>query len=93
MSPPLVTCIKDASALTEKETDLIMVAKVTPQGLIIPPDLLVGIEAVEIRKEKDRITLVPTTTPDPILNLGKSPVPCSAPNASELHDKYLYGKP
>jgi virulence-associated protein VagC len=68
-----------------------MVAKVTSQGLIIPPDLLVGIEAVEIYKENDRIMLVPTTKPDPISNLGKNPVPCGLPDASEAHDKYLYG--
>ena len=47
-----------------------MVAKVTAEGLIIPPGLLVGIEAVEIRKEKDRITLIPTRSTDPVLELG-----------------------
>ncbi len=68
-----------------------MIAKVTPEGLVIPPALLVGIEAVEIRKESDRITLIPTTGPDPILNLGKNPVPCGLPDASALHDQYLAG--
>ncbi len=66
-----------------------MVAKVTAEGLLIPPALLVGIEAVEIRKESDRITLIPTTQADPILNLGRNPVPCGVPDASESHDQYL----
>jgi hypothetical protein len=68
-----------------------MVAKVTAQGLIIPPALLVGIEAVEIRKESDRITLIPTTQPDPILNLGSHPVPCGVTDGSALHDEYVSG--
>ncbi len=68
-----------------------MVAKVTAEGLLIPPDLLQGIEAVEIHKEKDRITLIPTSKPDPILNLGKSPVACGVPDASESYDQYLAG--
>lgn len=68
-----------------------MVAKVTPEGLIIPPGLLTGIEAVEIRKEKDRITLIPTRQPDPVLDLGSNPVACGAPDASEAHDQYLSG--
>ena len=68
-----------------------MVAKVTAEGVLIPPDLLVGIEAVEIRKESDRITLIPTTRPDPILDLGKTPVTCGLPEASALHDEYLAG--
>jgi virulence-associated protein VagC len=68
-----------------------MVAKVTSEGLLIPPALLVGIEAVEIRKEGDRITLIPTPQPDPILNLGRNPVPCGVTDASESHDQYLSG--
>jgi len=66
-----------------------MVAKVTTEGLLILPALLVGIEAVEIRKENDRITLIPTTQPDPIQNLGNHPVPCGVSDASESHDRYL----
>lgn len=68
-----------------------MVAKVTAQGLLIPSALLKGVEEVEIRKEKGRITVIPTAKTDPISCLGKRPVKCGLPDASENHDKYLYG--
>lgn len=29
---------------------------------------------------------------DPILGLGRDPVPCGTSDASEHHDRYLYGK-
>lgn len=68
-----------------------MKAKVTEQGVVIPKEFLEGIEEVEIRKENGSIVVVPTSTSDPILELGKHPVVCGAPDASEHHDKYLYG--
>ena len=68
-----------------------MKARVTDQGVVIPKDLLEGVEEVEIRKEDHFILVVPTLKGDPILGLGKHPVACGAPDASEHHDKYLYG--
>jgi len=66
-------------------------AKVTKRGLIIPKEMLAGAEEVEIRREDHRIVISPASTSDPILNIGKSPVECGVSDASEHHDKYLYG--
>lgn len=67
-----------------------MKTKVTKRGLVIPKDMLAGTEEVEIRKEDRRIVISLLTKPDPILNLGKHPVECGVPEASEHHDSYLY---
>ena len=64
-----------------------------------PRRLLEGIEEVEIKKENDVTTIMPTgqmnshsrrTQLDPIWSLGKNPMECSILDASEQHDKYLY---
>ena len=68
-----------------------MKAKVTKCGLIIPKEMLAGAEEVEIRREDHRIVISPVTKSDPIFNLGKRPVECGVSDASEHHDKYLYG--
>lgn len=44
-----------------------MRVKVTEQGLVIPKELLEGIQEVEIRRENHQIILVPMTEPDPML--------------------------
>jgi len=67
-----------------------MKAKVTEQGVVVPKEFLEGAEEVEIRKENGLIMIIPTTKGDPILELGKHPVMCGAPDASEHHDRYLY---
>ena len=36
-------------------------------------------------------TVIPLSAEDPILGLGEQPVVCDAPDASEAHDRYLYG--
>lgn len=68
-----------------------MKAKVTKRGLIIPKEMLEGAEEVEIRKKDHRLVIWPVSKGDPILNLGKHPVECGATDASEHHDRYLYG--
>ena len=68
-----------------------MKAKVTKHGLIIPKEMLTGVEEVEIIKRDHRIVISPITRSDPILNLGKRPVECGVPDASENHNSYLYG--
>ena len=65
--------------------------KVTEQGVLIPRTLLEGMDEVEIRKENGIITVMPAAQTDPISHLGEHPVECGAPDASEQHDKYLYG--
>ena len=67
-----------------------MKARVTEQGVVIPKELLVGVEEVEIQQEANLIVIISTTRNDPILELGKDPVTYGAPDASENHDKYLY---
>ena len=69
-----------------------MVAKVTKEGLLIPRSLLRGITAVEIRRTKNRITLLPSPKPDPIRKLGRKPVPTGCRDASDHHDIYVYGR-
>lgn len=68
---------------------VIMKARVTEKGVTIPKTLLEGIDAVEIRKEKNVITVVPLKD-DPILGLGSQPVEGDVTDASENHDDYLY---
>ena len=58
---------------------------------MIPKEFLEGIEEVEIRKADNLVVIVPTTKRDPILDLGRHPVKCGASDASERHDRYLYG--
>ncbi len=66
-----------------------MLAKVTDDGLTIPKHLLLGAETVEIKKEGGVLVIVPVPAAEPLLSLGKEPVPCGAPDASERHDQYL----
>ena len=67
-----------------------MKAKVSSRGLVIPREMLAGIEEVEILKEDHRIVISPVTKVDPILGLGKNPVSCGVSDASERHDSDLY---
>jgi len=67
-----------------------MKTKVTEQGVVIPKELLVGAEEVDIRAEDHRIVIIPMPSNDPILELGNHPVACGVTDASEHHDKYLY---
>jgi len=66
-----------------------MKARVTEKGVTIPKTLLEGIEAVEIRKQDNVITIVPLVD-DPILGLGSQPVDDDVTDASEEHDTYWY---
>lgn len=68
-----------------------MKAKVAPRGVNVPRRMLGEAQAVEIRKENGRIVVIPLPVEDPILGLGTNPVTCETPDASETHDRYLYG--
>ena len=68
-----------------------MKTRVTSRGVLIPKRLLEGIDEVEIRKENNLILVVPVTSEDPILELGKQPIMADVTDASENHDRYLYG--
>jgi hypothetical protein len=68
-----------------------MRTKVTEQGVLIPKQLLEGVEEVEIRQERNAILVLPITEDDPILQLGEEPIADDVVDASAHHDRYLYG--
>jgi hypothetical protein len=68
-----------------------MRVKVTDSGVVIPRELLEGVEEVEIRQEHGIIKVIPTGRHDPIWGLGKNPVEGGLTDASENHDRYIYG--
>lgn len=68
-----------------------MKTKVSEQGVVIPKQLLGGVEEVDVRKEHNLILIVPITGDDPIQQLGKHPVLSEVSDASEHHDRYIYG--
>jgi len=67
-----------------------MTTKVTEQGLLLSRDLLGDVDEVEIRKEHNRIVIIPVTAKDPILELGRQPVTSDVEDASVNHDAYLH---
>ncbi|MCY7276933.1 MAG: hypothetical protein LH702_25190 [Phormidesmis sp. CAN_BIN44] len=66
-----------------------MSVKVTEEGLVIPKELLEGIQEFEVRKENHQIVLIPMEESDPIWQLGSNPISLGIPDAPENHDKYL----
>jgi hypothetical protein len=68
-----------------------MRARVTKHGVVIPKQMLPDVEEVEIRAENGAVLVVPVIADDPILGLGSTPVESGTPDASEHHDRYLYG--
>ena len=66
--------------------------KVTEQGLVIPKELLEGIQEVEIRREDHQIILVPMAELDPIWDLDSNPIDINVTDGSENHDAYLSGR-
>jgi len=69
-----------------------MKTDVTEQGITIPKQFLGDAKEVEIRQEKNYIIVIPISGEDPILRFGKKPISDNVTDASENHDKYLYGK-
>ncbi|MEK6590970.1 MAG: hypothetical protein AABZ11_09860 [Nitrospinota bacterium] len=68
-----------------------MKATVKKEGLLIPRKLLKGIKEAEIKREKDKIVILPTSVKeDPIFDLGRHPGHSRLKDASIHHDKYLY---
>ena len=65
-----------------------MKIKVTEQGLVIPKELLEGIQEVEIRRENFK-TLVILIKLDPVSGLGSDQIDSSVTDASENHDADL----
>jgi hypothetical protein len=68
-----------------------MKTKVTEQGVMVPKKFLKGVKEVEIRKNNGVILVVPVAE-DPILALGSQPIADEITDASQHHDRYLYGR-
>jgi len=67
-----------------------MKARVTEEGVVIPKKFLKGVKEVEIRQEGNVVVVLPKSKEDAVFKLGRNPVPCNTPDASENLDKYLY---
>jgi virulence-associated protein VagC len=67
-----------------------MKARVTEEGVVIPKKFLKGVKEVEIRQEGDVVVVFPKSREDSLFKLGRNPVPCNAPDASENLDEYIY---
>lgn len=67
-----------------------MKIEVTEKGATIPKSLLKGAEEVDVRKEKDRIIVIPVPFDDPIFRIGKNPVKGGVSDASVNLDRYIY---
>ena len=70
-----------------------MKMKVTDQGVLIPKELLAGMDEVHVHKQDGMIIIAPAYDEDPTFRLGENPVTADVTDASENHDHYLYGAP
>ncbi len=66
-----------------------MRAKVTEQGVLIPKDLLQGVEEVDIEKRNGLIVVSPIADSDPIYDLGRNPIHLGVEDSSVRHDVVL----
>ena len=70
-----------------------MKVRVTDEGVLIPRDMLAGVDEVDIRKEERGIVVTPIQADvDPIFRLGKNPVDVGVTDGAARHDHYLYGR-
>ena len=69
-----------------------MKMQVTEKGITIPKAMLQGARTVEVREEKGRVIIAPIIEDDAVLGFGENPVVVGVPDASEQHDRYLYGR-
>ena len=67
-----------------------MKARVTEEGVVIPKKFLKGVKEVEIRQEGNVVVIFPKSKEDSLSKLGRNPIPCNTPDASENLDEYLY---
>ncbi len=67
-----------------------MKARVTEEGVVIPKKFLKDIKEVEIRQEGDVVVVFPKRKEDALFKLGRNPILCNAPDASENLDEYIY---
>jgi hypothetical protein len=67
-----------------------MKTRVTEQGIIIPRDMLDGLDEVEIRRHDGMIIIVAAGAHDRIFDIGKDPIDTEVTDASVNHDSYIY---
>jgi virulence-associated protein VagC len=64
--------------------------RVTEQGIIIPREMLEGLDEVEIRRQDGMIIIEPASARDRIFDIGKNPIDADITDASVNHDQYIY---
>jgi len=69
-----------------------MRSKLTDEGVNLPKQWFHGATEVDIQRENDRVIVVPVSSDDPITRLGAKPINIEVDDASEKHDRYLYGQ-
>lgn len=67
-----------------------MKVKVTKRGVLIPKQLLEGVDEVEIRESDGMLLVIPVRDEDPIFQLGMNPIEDDITDASVNHDRYIY---
>ncbi len=67
-----------------------MKARVTEEGVLVPKEMLEGMDEVEIHRENGMVVIVPVRAYDPIFDISKNPMNNSITDASVNHDRYLY---
>jgi len=67
-----------------------MRSKLTEQGVTLPKQWFEGATEVDIRREEDRVIVVPVGKDDPIAKLGENPIHIEVDDAAAKHDRYLY---
>ena len=67
-----------------------MKTRISEQGLLIPKQWFEGVEEVEVRRENDRIVIVPLGVEDPIHKLGKQPITVAETDKPANADDPLY---
>lgn len=67
-----------------------MKIRVTDEGVLIPKEMLEGVQEVDVRQEGDRVIVIPLLEEDPIWGLGSNPIHDGPTDGSTEHDRYIY---
>jgi virulence-associated protein VagC len=67
-----------------------MKTRVTEQGILIPREMLEGLDEVEIRRQDSMIIIEPAGAHGRIFDIGKNPIDAEITDASVNHDHYIY---
>lgn len=67
-----------------------MKTRLTEQGIIIPKDMLVGIDEIENRRQAGMIIVVPVSARYHIFDIDRNPIDADITDASENQNYYIY---